>query len=146
MTAVFKVCVFVWWAGLYGTITRCPLHAHPLANFVTEYAQHFSTLVYLDLLMKIKVLPLYQSPCVICKAWCYLHKVVLQCFLSVLNTDIEEAMSTDLVPGDVMVIPSNGTIMPCDAVLISGTCIVNESMLTGHWPHLFTSASSMPIG
>ncbi|KAG7488168.1 hypothetical protein MATL_G00031590 [Megalops atlanticus] len=47
------------------------------------------------------------------------------------NNEIEEAMSTDLVPGDVMVIPTNGTIMPCDAVLISGTCIVNESMLTG---------------
>lgn len=47
------------------------------------------------------------------------------------NSDIEEVLSTDLVPGDVMVIPSNGTIMPCDAVLISGTCIVNESMLTG---------------
>lgn len=45
--------------------------------------------------------------------------------------DIDEVLSTDLVPGDVMVIPSNGTIMPCDAVLISGTCIVNESMLTG---------------
>uniref|UniRef100_A0A2K5QZ89 ATPase 13A3 n=1 Tax=Cebus imitator TaxID=2715852 RepID=A0A2K5QZ89_CEBIM len=39
--------------------------------------------------------------------------------------------STDLVPGDVMVIPLNGIIMPCDAVLINGTCIVNESMLTG---------------
>ncbi|KAM4629657.1 polyamine-transporting ATPase 13A3 isoform 2-T2 [Polymixia lowei] len=47
------------------------------------------------------------------------------------NNEIEEVMSTDLVPGDVMVIPSNGTIMPCDSVLISGTCIVNESMLTG---------------
>ncbi|KAL3978996.1 nuclear receptor co-repressor 2 [Sarotherodon galilaeus] len=47
------------------------------------------------------------------------------------NNDIEEILSTDLVPGDVMVIPSNGTIMPCDAVLVSGTCIVNESMLTG---------------
>ncbi|XP_048833620.1 polyamine-transporting ATPase 13A3 isoform X1 [Brienomyrus brachyistius] len=45
--------------------------------------------------------------------------------------EIEEAMSTDLVPGDVIVIPTNGTIMPCDAVLVSGTCIVNESMLTG---------------
>uniref|UniRef100_A0A665UU95 Polyamine-transporting ATPase 13A3 n=1 Tax=Echeneis naucrates TaxID=173247 RepID=A0A665UU95_ECHNA len=45
--------------------------------------------------------------------------------------NIEEILSTDLVPGDVMVIPSNGTIMPCDAVLVSGTCIVNESMLTG---------------
>ncbi|KAM3876404.1 polyamine-transporting ATPase 13A3 [Diretmus argenteus] len=47
------------------------------------------------------------------------------------NNEIEEIMSTDLVPGDVIVIPSNGTIMPCDAVLVSGTCIVNESMLTG---------------
>uniref|UniRef100_A0A8K9XCG0 ATPase 13A3 n=1 Tax=Oncorhynchus mykiss TaxID=8022 RepID=A0A8K9XCG0_ONCMY len=51
--------------------------------------------------------------------------------VSVCRANIEEALSTDLVPGDVMVIPSNGTIMPCDAVLISGTCIVNESMLTG---------------
>ncbi|XP_061594430.1 polyamine-transporting ATPase 13A3 isoform X2 [Cololabis saira] len=47
------------------------------------------------------------------------------------NNEIEEILSTDLVPGDVMVIPSNGTIMTCDAVLVSGTCIVNESMLTG---------------
>ncbi|XP_053723574.1 polyamine-transporting ATPase 13A3 isoform X1 [Synchiropus splendidus] len=47
------------------------------------------------------------------------------------NKDIEEVLSTDLVPGDVIIIPSNGTIMPCDAVLVSGTCIVNESMLTG---------------
>lgn len=51
-------------------------------------------------------------------------------FLS-LNSEIEEIFSTDLVPGDVMVIPLNGTVMPCDAVLINGTCIVNESMLTG---------------
>uniref|UniRef100_A0A7N8Y9K0 Polyamine-transporting ATPase 13A3 n=1 Tax=Mastacembelus armatus TaxID=205130 RepID=A0A7N8Y9K0_9TELE len=47
------------------------------------------------------------------------------------NKDFEEAMSTELVPGDVIIIPANGMIMPCDAVLISGTCIVNESMLTG---------------
>ncbi|CAJ1071911.1 probable cation-transporting ATPase 13A3 isoform X1 [Xyrichtys novacula] len=47
------------------------------------------------------------------------------------NKDIEQAMSTELVPGDVIVIPANGMIMPCDAVLIHGSCIVNESMLTG---------------
>lgn len=47
------------------------------------------------------------------------------------NNEIEEILSTDLVPGDLMIIPSNGTIMPCDAVVVSGTCIVNESMLTG---------------
>lgn len=38
--------------------------------------------------------------------------------------------SDQLVPGDVIVVPDN-TIMPCDAVLLSGQCIVNESMLTG---------------
>ncbi|XP_036938816.1 probable cation-transporting ATPase 13A3 isoform X2 [Acanthopagrus latus] len=47
------------------------------------------------------------------------------------NKDIEQAMSTELVPGDVIIIPANGMIMPCDAVLTHGTCIVNESMLTG---------------
>lgn len=49
-----------------------------------------------------------------------------------LHLEIEEILSTNLVPGDIMLIPSNGTIMPCDAVLLSGTCIVNESMLTGN--------------
>uniref|UniRef100_A0A4W3IJN4 Cation-transporting ATPase n=1 Tax=Callorhinchus milii TaxID=7868 RepID=A0A4W3IJN4_CALMI len=47
------------------------------------------------------------------------------------NNEMEEILSTDLVPGDVVAIPANGTIMPCDALLLSGTCIVNESMLTG---------------
>ncbi|XP_067828171.1 polyamine-transporting ATPase 13A3-like [Heptranchias perlo] len=47
------------------------------------------------------------------------------------NNVTEEIFSTDLVPGDVVVIPTNGLMMPCDAVLISGTCVVNESLLTG---------------
>lgn len=42
-------------------------------------------------------------------------------------TDID---SSDLVPGDVIEIPEN-TAMPCDLVLLTGSCIVNESMLTG---------------
>ncbi|GFS05908.1 cation-transporting ATPase [Elysia marginata] len=37
----------------------------------------------------------------------------------------------DLVPGDLIAIPPNGCVMTCDAVLTAGTCIVNESMLTG---------------
>ncbi|VDK47422.1 unnamed protein product [Anisakis simplex] len=39
--------------------------------------------------------------------------------------------SEQLVPGDVIVIPSHGCTMQCDAVLMNGTVIVNESMLTG---------------
>nr|XP_054590406.1 polyamine-transporting ATPase 13A3 isoform X3 [Nothobranchius furzeri] len=45
--------------------------------------------------------------------------------------NIEQAMSTELVPGDVIAVPANGMVMPCDAVLFQGTCVVNESMLTG---------------
>lgn len=42
-----------------------------------------------------------------------------------------EISSKELVPGDVVVVPPGGCTMSCDAVLISGTAIVNESMLTG---------------
>lgn len=38
--------------------------------------------------------------------------------------------SAKLVPGDVFVVPDN-RIMPCDAILLNGSCIMNESMLTG---------------
>ena len=43
----------------------------------------------------------------------------------------EETDSVNLVPGDIISIPGYGCIMTCDAVLISGNVIVNESMLTG---------------
>uniref|UniRef100_A0A5K4FD07 Cation-transporting ATPase 13A3 n=1 Tax=Schistosoma mansoni TaxID=6183 RepID=A0A5K4FD07_SCHMA len=39
--------------------------------------------------------------------------------------------STELVPGDLIAIPSSGCLMQCDAVLLMGNCIVNESSLTG---------------
>ena len=37
------------------------------------------------------------------------------------------------MPGDVIEIPRHGCTMQCDAVLLSGNCIVNESMLTGRY-------------
>lgn len=43
----------------------------------------------------------------------------------------EEILTTDLVPGDLIVIPVQGCDMQCDAVLLNGSCVVNESMLTG---------------
>ncbi|KAM6976472.1 polyamine-transporting ATPase 13A2 [Aplochiton taeniatus] len=44
----------------------------------------------------------------------------------------EECVSSvDLVPGDCLVIPEEGVQMPCDAALLAGECLVNESMLTG---------------
>ncbi|KAL3862276.1 hypothetical protein ACJMK2_008257, partial [Sinanodonta woodiana] len=47
------------------------------------------------------------------------------------NDEYADISSEDLVPGDVIEIPRNGCIMQCDAVLVTGNCIVNESMLTG---------------
>uniref|UniRef100_A0A9J2P2L3 Cation-transporting P-type ATPase N-terminal domain-containing protein n=1 Tax=Ascaris lumbricoides TaxID=6252 RepID=A0A9J2P2L3_ASCLU len=44
---------------------------------------------------------------------------------------LKVVLSEQLVPGDVIVIPSHGCTMQCDAVLMNGTVIVNESMLTG---------------
>ena len=39
--------------------------------------------------------------------------------------------STELVPGDLYEIPDDGLAMPCDTILVNGTVIINESMLTG---------------
>ena len=39
--------------------------------------------------------------------------------------------SSDLVPGDLYEIPEDGKYLPCDTVLINGSVIVNESLLTG---------------
>ncbi|KAK9746650.1 P5-type ATPase cation transporter [Popillia japonica] len=56
-----------------------------------------------------------------------------------------ELISTEhLVPGDILEIPTNGCMMQCDALLLTGNCILNESMLTGEsvpvtktpFPHL----------
>lgn len=44
----------------------------------------------------------------------------------------EDIPTTDLVPGDIIVIPRSGFEVPCDIALLCGTCVVNESMLTGN--------------
>lgn len=60
---------------------------------------------------------------------------------------VETVEGSRLVPGDIIIIPPHGCTMVCDAALIAGNCIVNESSLTGeettrnlcdhHKPHLF---------
>nr|XP_033814173.1 probable cation-transporting ATPase 13A4 isoform X2 [Geotrypetes seraphini] len=42
-----------------------------------------------------------------------------------------ELESQDLVPGDVIVLMGKRLFLPCDTILLSGTCVVNESTLTG---------------
>ncbi len=47
------------------------------------------------------------------------------------DVEYRDVPSDLLVPGDVIEVPRHGCVMQCDAVLVSGNCIVNESMLTG---------------
>ena len=47
--------------------------------------------------------------------------------------------SIDLVPGDLIKVPES-TVLPCDFILLSGTCIVNESMLTGESVPIFKTS------
>ncbi|XP_038075285.1 probable cation-transporting ATPase 13A3 isoform X2 [Patiria miniata] len=59
----------------------------------------------------------------------------------------EEIGIKDLVPGDLIELPTRGCMMNCDAVLISGNCIVNESMLTGESvPITKTPLPCPPVG
>ncbi|EGT45878.1 hypothetical protein CAEBREN_18457 [Caenorhabditis brenneri] len=37
----------------------------------------------------------------------------------------------ELVPSDIMILPSHNFVLPCDCLLMNGTVIVNEAMLTG---------------
>uniref|UniRef100_A0A8C2TQX4 Cation-transporting ATPase n=1 Tax=Coturnix japonica TaxID=93934 RepID=A0A8C2TQX4_COTJA len=47
------------------------------------------------------------------------------------NEGFKELESRYLVPGDVFLLDGKKLSLPCDAVLIDGSCIVNEGMLTG---------------
>ncbi|XP_039180740.1 probable cation-transporting ATPase 13A3 isoform X1 [Crotalus tigris] len=58
--------------------------------------------------------------------------------------ETEGTFSTELVPGDVLLVPPEGLTMPCDAVLLSGTAIVNESMLTGESVPVTKTALPVP--
>lgn len=54
-----------------------------------------------------------------------------ECKITARRNNVEVKISSnELLPGDIMVVPNN-CLMPCDAVLMTGSAIVNESMLTG---------------
>ncbi|XP_045707836.1 probable cation-transporting ATPase 13A5 [Phyllostomus hastatus] len=64
-----------------------------------------------------------------------LHSLVedhnkVQVTITVKGKGLRELESHLLVPGDVLILPGKLSL-PCDAVLIEGSCVVNEGMLTG---------------
>ncbi|XP_030793096.1 probable cation-transporting ATPase 13A4 isoform X1 [Rhinopithecus roxellana] len=44
---------------------------------------------------------------------------------------VQELESHVLVPGDLLILTGNKVLMPCDAILIEGSCVVDEGLLTG---------------
>lgn len=46
------------------------------------------------------------------------------------NSTLINLDSSELLPGDIVIVPE-GKCLPCDLVLLTGSAIVNESMLTG---------------
>ncbi|KAM5292139.1 putative cation-transporting ATPase 13A4 [Ctenodactylus gundi] len=47
------------------------------------------------------------------------------------RSGVQELESRFLVPGDLLILTGNKVQMPCDAVLIEGSCVVDEGTLTG---------------
>ncbi|KAJ1086897.1 hypothetical protein NDU88_000093 [Pleurodeles waltl] len=65
-----------------------------------------------------------------------LHKLVesnnsVVVMVSLKDGDCKEMESRHLVPGDTIILSEKRLFMPCDAILIQGSCVINESMLTG---------------
>lgn len=58
------------------------------------------------------------------------------CVCVLCNLEEECVSSVELVPGDCIVIPAEGLHLPCDAALMVGECMVNESMLTGKYAYV----------
>lgn len=56
--------------------------------------------------------------------------------VQILKSDgtVQTVQSETLVPGDIILIPKRGAKIVCDAVLLTGHCIINESSLTGNEP------------
>ncbi|XP_075056987.1 putative cation-transporting ATPase 13A4 [Mixophyes fleayi] len=98
-----------------------------LATGYIEYAMVILILTILSALLTIYLLRMQSVK---------LHRMVEDhnnVMVSVLHKNgvIKEIKSKYLVPGDVIILPEKKCNLPCDAILISGGCVVNESMLTG---------------
>jgi cation-transporting P-type ATPase 13A2 len=70
------------------------------------------------------------------------------CLVTIRLTDkigrstLTEVDSSELLPGDVIIVPES-KCLPCDLVLLTGSAIVNEAMLTGE--SIPVMKTSLPI-
>ena len=70
-----------------------------------------------------------------------------KCDIKVLRDgQLIEVSSEELVPGDVFTLPEDGLALPCDALLLKGSAIVNEAMLTGESTPIFKTGLNPSSG
>ncbi|XP_018423030.1 PREDICTED: probable cation-transporting ATPase 13A4 [Nanorana parkeri] len=98
--------------------------------FATCYNEYAAILVVITLLSIVATVYNLRKQSV------KLHKMVAfhnNTMVTVLRNNgvLEETESQNLVPGDVMILTGKKLNLPCDSILLTGSCVVNEGMLTG---------------
>ena len=103
--------------------------------FITEYTLYCKVLILCTVVILLYTLYETQSHIY------YVNNLVsYSCEVSVRRKMNKINMNSEhLVPGDILILPENDFILPCDLLLMTGTCIVNESFLSGESNPVFKS-------
>ncbi|XP_018119152.1 probable cation-transporting ATPase 13A5 isoform X3 [Xenopus laevis] len=98
--------------------------------FSAGYIEYSMAILILTILSIIATVTLLRMQSVKLHKMVEFHNNVM---VSVLRKtgDIEEVQSQNLIPGDLIILPEKKMYLPCDAIQISGGCVINEGMLTG---------------
>jgi len=103
--------------------------------FIIDYTLYCKILIFSTVIILLYTLYETQSHIY------YVNNLVsYSCEVSVRRKMNKINMNSDnLVPGDILILPENDFILPCDVLLMTGTCIVNESFLSGETNPVFKS-------
>ena len=103
--------------------------------FIIDYSLYCKILIFSTIVILLYTLYETQSHIY------YVNNLVsYSCEVSVRRKMNKINMNSDnLVPGDILILPENDFILPCDVLLMTGTCIVNESFLSGETNPVFKS-------
>ena len=103
--------------------------------FIINYSLYCKILIFSTIMILLYTLYETQSHIY------YVNNLVsYSCEVNVRRKMNKVSMNSDsLVPGDILILPENDFILPCDVLLMTGTCIVNESFLSGESSPVFKS-------
>ena len=106
-----------------------------IAFIILEYTLYCKILIFSTIIILIFTLYETQSHIYfVNKLVAYSVDVTVRRKMKTINMN-----SDNLVPGDILILPENDFILPCDVLLMTGTCIMNESFLSGESNPVFKS-------